>query len=458
VEVRNANLKIMSQITIQKGQTLSGIAKQYGTTVNDLLKANPTIKNPNLIYAGSALNLPGAQASPVVAPKASVPSPSPTVTPSKPVTTPVAQNLSPGTSGVPEKTTMYGTDVPSSTSLFKQYRSELGLDTALKSMQDSQTKYLETLQNLPKKSDIYQQERTKKGIDTMERNLQSLDSRLATMEESINSSEKDIRDRIVGSGGLVTESQTQRLVASEKQPLIDEYRKLLNERNRLATQISTADTSAKEYAGMQYEDSALPLTVAEKTLGFQKDQYGVLGDILSQVFGASEKDVANLIDSAKYGKEQEKKEAQDVIDRAIKLAQLANDTPAGTVLDIAGTKIVGTKGSGSGSSSGGTSDSNDIEAYALELLNNPEFTVSNVPQSIRAKVIAKRDQIKAEAEAGSTMANSTPSMINSNNPPITAQQFGEGLKEVFTKQIPGVAKNVWGGTKGFFKGLFGVGN
>ncbi len=209
---------------------------------------------------------------------------------------------------------------------------------------------------------------------------------------------------------------------------------------------------------MQYEDSALPLTVAEKTLGFQKDQYGVLGDILSQVFGASEKDVANLIDSAKYGKEQEKKEAQDVIDRAIKLAQLANDTPAGTVLDIAGTKIAGTKGSGSGSSSGGTSDSNDIEAYALELLNNPDFTVSNVPQSIRAKVIAKRDQIKAEAEAGSTMANSTPSMINSNNPPITAQQFGEGLKEVFTKQIPGVAKNVWGGTKGFFKGLFGVGN
>ena len=138
----------MSQITIQKGQTLSGIAKQYGTTVNDLLKANPTIKNPNLIYAGSALNLPGAQASPVVAPKASVPSPSPTVTPSKPVTTPVAQNLSPGMSGVPEKTTMYGTDVPSSTSLLKQYRSELGLDTALKSMQDSQTKYLETLHAL----------------------------------------------------------------------------------------------------------------------------------------------------------------------------------------------------------------------------------------------------------------------------------------------------------------------
>ena len=43
----------MAIITIQKGQTLSGIAKQHGTTVNDLLKVNPSIKNPNLIYAGS---------------------------------------------------------------------------------------------------------------------------------------------------------------------------------------------------------------------------------------------------------------------------------------------------------------------------------------------------------------------------------------------------------------------
>ncbi|OQA36622.1 MAG: LysM domain protein [Parcubacteria group bacterium ADurb.Bin326] len=442
----------MAQITIQKGQTLSGIAKQQGTTVDAIMKANPTIKNANLIYAGSTLNLPGSPTSPVVAPKASVPNPSPTVTPSSTVTPPVAQNSSPGTSSVPTKSTLYGTEVPSNTSLLKQYRSELGLDSTLKSMQDSQTSYLDTLKNLPKKSDIYQQERTKRGIDTMQTNLKSLDDRLATMEEAINSSEKDIRDRTVASNGLVTESQTQRLVASEKQPLIDEYRKLLNERNKLATEMGTADASAKEMAGMQYEDSTLPLTVAEKTLGFQKDQYSVLGDILSQVYGASEKDVANLIESAKYGKEQEKKDAQDVIDRALKLAQLANDTPAGTVLDVGGNKVVGLKGK-TGSGSG--NDGNDVEAYALELLNNPNFSISNVPQSIRGQVITKRDQIKAEAE--SATANSTPAIID-NTPPITAQQFGAGLQDVFTKQIPGVAKSVWGGTKGFFKGLFGSGN
>ncbi|MFA5439814.1 LysM peptidoglycan-binding domain-containing protein [Dehalococcoides sp.] len=445
----------MATITIQKGQTLSGIAKQNGTTLDAILKANPSIKNPNLIYAGSSLNLPGAPTSPVVAPKASVPTPPAPVTPSSPVTQRVDQISSPGTTGVPQKSTLYGAEVPSSTSLLTKYRSELGLDSALKSMQDNQTTYLDTLKNLPKKADIYAQEKSKLGIDVMQKNLQSLDDRLATMELSIEDSEKDIRNRMVQGGGLVTESQTQRLVASEKQPLIDEYRKLLNERNRLADKLGVADTSAKESAGMQYEDSTLPLTIAEKTLGFQKDQYGVLGDLLKQVFGASEKDVANIIDDAKYGKEQEKKDAQDVIDRAIKLANLANDTPAGVSYDIGGTKVTGKKVS-SGSDGGGSSS--DVEAYALELLNNPNFTASNVPQNIRAQVLQKRDQIIAEANTQQQADAAAAQALKSSQPKITAQDFGAGVKDVFTQQIPSIAKSGFNTSKNFLKGLFGIGN
>ena len=440
----------MATITIQKGQTLSGIAKQQGTTVNDLLKANPSIKNPNLIYAGSALNLPEAPKPPLVTPGASVPPPSPTGTPTTPVTTRVDQLGGSGASTVPEKTTMYGADVPSNTSLLQKYRSDLGLDTALKSMQEGQTAYLDTLKNLPKKGDLYKTERTNRGVDEMQTNLQSLDDRLATMENAINDSEKDIRDRTINSGGLVTESQTQRLVASEKNPLIESYRKLLDERNRLAGKLNTADAAAKEAAGMAYEDSTLPLTVAEKTMGFQKDQYSVLGDLLSQVFGASEKDVANIIDAAKYGKEQEKKDAQDVIDRAIKLANLSNDTPAGTTYDIGGTKVVGRK-TASGSSGGDTSD---VESYALELLNNPNFSIANVPQNIRGQVLAKRDSIVNEAN----QANEAAAANQPSQPPITAQQFGSGVKDVFTQQIPSLAKSGYNTTKNFFKGLFGVGN
>jgi len=440
----------MAIITIQKGQTLSGIAKQQGTTVEALLKANPSIKNPNLIYAGSALSLPEVPKPTVVAPGASGSAPVAPVTPSTPVTTRVDQISSPGASPVPAKSTLYGAEVPSSTSLLQQYRSSLGLDTALKSIQDSQTSYLDTLKNLPKKTDLYKTERTNRGIDEMQTNLQSLDDRLATMENAINDSEKDIRDRTINSGGIVTESQTQRLVASEKNPLIEEYRKLLDERNNLANKLNTADASAKEAAGMAYDDSTLPLTVAEKTMGFQKDQYSALGDLLSQVFGASEKDVANLIDAAKYGKDQEKQDAQNVIDRAIKLADLSNSTPAGVTYDIGGTKVVGQKtssGSGDGTSS-------DVESYALELLNNPNFSIANVPQNIRGQVLAKRDQIVNDAnQADQAAAASQPSQ-----PPITAQQFGSGVKDVFTQKIPGLAKSGYNTTLNFFKGLFGIGN
>ena len=63
-----------NSITIPKGATLSGLAKQYGTDINSLLKANPNITNPNLIIAGASLNLPTA---PAAAPAASPVSPTP---------------------------------------------------------------------------------------------------------------------------------------------------------------------------------------------------------------------------------------------------------------------------------------------------------------------------------------------------------------------------------------------
>ena len=44
--------------TVRKGDTLWGIAKLYGVGVADLIRVNPQIKNPNLIYPGEAVVLP----------------------------------------------------------------------------------------------------------------------------------------------------------------------------------------------------------------------------------------------------------------------------------------------------------------------------------------------------------------------------------------------------------------
>jgi hypothetical protein len=48
----------MPNYKIKKGDTLSAIAKKEGTTVSELMKLNPQIKDKNLIYAGAGLNLP----------------------------------------------------------------------------------------------------------------------------------------------------------------------------------------------------------------------------------------------------------------------------------------------------------------------------------------------------------------------------------------------------------------
>ena len=42
---------------VKKGDTLSGIAAKHHTTLQALIRLNPQIKNPNLIYVGDAIRL-----------------------------------------------------------------------------------------------------------------------------------------------------------------------------------------------------------------------------------------------------------------------------------------------------------------------------------------------------------------------------------------------------------------
>lgn len=50
-----------TKYTVKKGDTLSAIAKKYGIPLQDLIKANPQIKNPNLIKVGQVINIPGKE-------------------------------------------------------------------------------------------------------------------------------------------------------------------------------------------------------------------------------------------------------------------------------------------------------------------------------------------------------------------------------------------------------------
>jgi LysM repeat protein len=53
-----SNADLVSTYTVQAGDNLSQIAARHGVELKALLKANPQIRNPNLIHSGQQINLP----------------------------------------------------------------------------------------------------------------------------------------------------------------------------------------------------------------------------------------------------------------------------------------------------------------------------------------------------------------------------------------------------------------
>lgn len=51
----------MGNYSIKAGDTLNKLAQRYHTNVGELMKANPQVKDANLIYAGAKLNIPGSK-------------------------------------------------------------------------------------------------------------------------------------------------------------------------------------------------------------------------------------------------------------------------------------------------------------------------------------------------------------------------------------------------------------
>ena len=152
--------------------------------------------------------------------------------------------------------------------LYTSLRERLGLDTAEKA--------------LPSKASIY--DTATKQVEEDKTKLRTLDDRIAEIEKSIKQSEDDIRNRITASGGLVTESQVQRLVASEKKPLVDYYNELIENRNRLAGNITEAEKTAIQRAEAEYTD--------------QISAYQRLQDQLTELYNAGEADMADKAEAA----------------------------------------------------------------------------------------------------------------------------------------------------------------
>ena len=48
----------MKEYKIQKGDTLSKLASEWGCTVKDIQKVNPSITDPDIIFVGQTIRIP----------------------------------------------------------------------------------------------------------------------------------------------------------------------------------------------------------------------------------------------------------------------------------------------------------------------------------------------------------------------------------------------------------------
>ncbi|MDX5474960.1 MAG: LysM peptidoglycan-binding domain-containing protein, partial [Bacillaceae bacterium] len=51
---------IIGQYMVRPGSSLYKIAIWFGTTVENILRVNPQIQNPNFIFGGQVINIPAA--------------------------------------------------------------------------------------------------------------------------------------------------------------------------------------------------------------------------------------------------------------------------------------------------------------------------------------------------------------------------------------------------------------
>ena len=154
-------------------------------------------------------------------------------------------------------------DINTRLGLYESLREKVGLDS--------------DKNKLPSKASLFDE--ALKPIEDQKTKLGELDTTISGIEKSIKQSEDDIRQRITRSGGLVTESQVQRLVASEKKPLLDYYNELVENRNRLAGNITEAEKTAIQRAEAEYTD--------------ELNAYQKLEDNLNALYTAGEADMAD---------------------------------------------------------------------------------------------------------------------------------------------------------------------
>jgi hypothetical protein len=247
---------------IKSGDTLSGIATANKSTVADLMKYNPNIKDPNKISAGANLNLSMPSSATPPAPVAPAPGSSPATTPITPPSTTSSSSVKVDATKPPPQT-------------LEQYKASILPETPKPAA--------------PNYVDQYQKLRQSQGITSLEDQVTADESQKADLLDALDKQKR----QDVGSGEVTTGMAAGRLsvAAQNIQDKID----AINRREA----ISQANLTTKN----NYISSVMSFT--------EKD-YGAVNDAYNTAFNQA------LSAQNSFNTEQSKKATQDnlVVDNA----------------------------------------------------------------------------------------------------------------------------------------------
>ena len=413
---------------IQSGDTLSGIARREKTTIPELLRLNPNIKNPDLIFSGANLNLPD-----------------------------LANNQTPIAGTAPSPTTTGG----STPSPLSGGSSPLASVVSERSGQKSERdKFLERLTSafqsreefdpVARRSEL----EGERGVSEKRENIATFDQEINTTLDLLDSLEGDLKER---SGEfLVADPSFRRILASERTPLTKELSTL--ERGRTAESaalqgditdierlLGTEETAANAPLSSLFEETQLRATIDE----LFPDQ-GT--DKVAPIIGALDQGIEDPVEIFKALRAEGINDIgiNDIVDTITKVQSLQGEEDAFTLsegqirFDAEGNVIArgAPKSDGTGTGTGGSTDPT-IQSWVNRIAQG-SAKVTNVPQSIRNTVVRQLD-----AQGVIELTDTQRNTVNSLDTALTivtsqlipqfeklSDQFADTAFERLTKGLP----------------------
>lgn len=216
--------------TIAKGDTLESIATKYGTNIQALQAANPSITNPNQIKTGSALTIPGA--------KNIATSPGKLGDTSKAIygavsKVPDQNDIGAVTAAGSSAVASLGAVDPINAMIAPFVANMSAAVQAILAPQETHQSLQEEYTTLAKNS----------GLDT-------LNTQLMNMSNVMQGTPDDIRNEITAAGGFASDSQVQAMATARNNTILKQYNQLSAQRdsaqNFVTTQMQFAQADQSE--------------------------------------------------------------------------------------------------------------------------------------------------------------------------------------------------------------------